>query len=39
MAKQENCGHHKGVLVHNKLDCNCLQAAIKKNFFVASYEK
>jgi len=39
MAKVENCGYYKGALVHNKSNCNCLQAAIKTNFFVAPHEK
>jgi hypothetical protein len=38
-TKQENCGFYRGILVHNMLSCNCLQAAIKNNFFVAPPEK
>jgi hypothetical protein len=39
MTKEENCGCYKGLLVHNKTDCNCLQAAINSNFFVAPETK
>jgi hypothetical protein len=39
MTKEENCGYYKGILIHNKLNCNCIQAAIKTNFFVAPPEK
>ncbi len=39
MAKEENCGYFKGILIHNKMNCNCLQMAIKTNFFVAPEEK
>lgn len=39
ITKEENCGYYKGILVHNKPNCNCLQAAIKTNFFVAPPEK
>jgi hypothetical protein len=38
MTKQENCGFYKGIFVHDKPNCNCLQAAIKTNFFVAPPE-
>ena len=39
MTKQSNCGYYKGILVHNKPNCNCIQFAIKKNFYVAPPEK
>jgi hypothetical protein len=39
MTKQENCGYYKGILVHNKPNCNCAQAAVKKDFFVPPHEK
>jgi hypothetical protein len=34
MTKMTNCGFYRGVIMHNKMNCNCLQAAIKTNFFV-----
>jgi len=39
MTKEENCGYFKGILVHNMPSCDCIQVAIKKNFFVAPPEK
>jgi hypothetical protein len=39
MTKVENCGYYKGILLHNKLNCNCLEFAIKTNFFVAPPER
>jgi len=39
MAKKDHCGYYKGILVHNKPDCNCIQFATEKNFFVAPHEK
>jgi len=39
MTKIENCGYYKGILIHNKPNCNCIQTAIKENFFVAPPEK
>jgi hypothetical protein len=39
LTKEENCGYYKRILVHNKPNCNCLQVAIKKNFFVAPRER
>jgi len=38
MTKTQNCGYFKGASIHNKINCNCLQAAIKSNFFVAPSE-
>jgi hypothetical protein len=34
MTKMSNCGFYRGVIMHNKLNCNCLQAAVKANFFI-----
>jgi len=39
MTKQENCGYYKGILVHNKPNCNCLQFAVEKNLLVPQPEK
>jgi hypothetical protein len=39
VTKVENCGYYKGILLHNKLNCNCLEFAIKTNFFVAPPER
>jgi len=39
MTKKENCGYYKGILIHNKSNCNCLKIAIEKNFVVVPREK
>lgn len=39
LTKKEHCGYYKGVLMHNMPNCNCLQIAINKNFFIRKLEK
>lgn len=34
MTKANNCGFYRGVPMHNKPNCNCIQSAIKSGFIV-----